>query len=294
MDAQAPGATAREAMPDEAMPDEPAGARDAVLLERREGAVAWLVLNRPRALNALDEPLLAALDAALARLAGDPTLGALVVTGAGRAFSLGADLGALDAGDAAARRARFAALLPLFQGVIRQLAELPVPTLAAVNGFATGAGFDLALACDLRVASERAKLGSAFVGMGLVPDGGGTHHLPRLAGTARALELVLLGDAIEPAAALAAGIVYRVVPAAELAAAAGDLAARLAAAPRPAALLARRLVRAGATRPLAAALAAEAEAQLECAASAAFAAALAARARRRGASPPLTPPDGGA
>ena len=94
------------------------------------------------------------------------------------------------------RRARFAALLPLFQRVIERLAGFPAPTIAALNGFATGAGFDLALACDLRIASERAKLGSAYVSLGLVPDGGGTFHLPHLVGPPRAAEMILLGEAL--------------------------------------------------------------------------------------------------
>jgi 2-(1,2-epoxy-1,2-dihydrophenyl)acetyl-CoA isomerase len=250
----------------------------AVLLERRTDDVAWLTLNRPRALNALDEPLLESLDRALVRLEKDEGLRALVLGGAGRAFSFGADLGTIDAADPASRRQRFAALLPLFQRVIRQIADFPSPTLAALGGFATGAGFDLALACDLRIASERAKLGSAFVGLGLVPDGGGTYHLPRLVGTGRALEMILLGDAIEAREALALGLVNRVVPAADLEDAASELAARLAAVPRPAALHARRLLRSGAA--LAEALRAEARAQLDCAGSQAFTDALARRRRR--------------
>jgi 2-(1,2-epoxy-1,2-dihydrophenyl)acetyl-CoA isomerase len=256
------------------------GEQASILLERYEGNVAWLTLNRPRALNSLDEPLLDALDRSLDRLARDAEIGALVLTGAGRAFCFGADLGTLDAGDLAARRDRFAALLPLFQQLIRRVAEFPAPTLAVLNGFATGAGFDLALAADLRIASQRVKLGSAFVGLGLVPDGGGTYHLPRLVGSGRALELILLGEPVDAREALALGLVNRVVAPGDLEAAASELAARLAAAPRPASLHARRLVRASTARALPEALAAEAEAQLDCAGSEAFAEALASRRRR--------------
>jgi 2-(1,2-epoxy-1,2-dihydrophenyl)acetyl-CoA isomerase len=249
-----------------------------VLRVEREGAVAWLILNRPRALNALDEPLLFALEAALSRLGKDQDLGALVLTGSGtRAFCYGTDLNTLDAADAAARRARFAELLPRFQGIIQRLHELPVPSLAVLNGFAAGAGLDLALACDLRIASDRAKLSSAFLGMGLVHDGGGSFHLPLLAGTARALEMILLGEPIDAQTALEHGLVNRVVPPDALAVAARELAARLAAAPRPAATYARRLVRENPGRTLADALAAEAAAQLACAGSEAFARAVASR-----------------
>lgn len=253
-----------------------------VLLTTQEDSIAWLTLNRPRALNALDETLLHALDEALARLepeaAGD-RVRALVLTGAGRAFSFGADLGTLDAGDAEARQARFGALLPIFQRLIRRLADFSAPTLAVLNGFAAGAGLDLALACDLRVASDRVKLASGFVGMGLVPDGGGTYHLPRLIGTGRALEMILLGEALTAEAALAAGLVNRVVAPAALAGAAHEIATRLAAAPRPAARLARELVRTSGFRSFAEALGAEADAQLECAASPAAGEALAAARR---------------
>jgi 2-(1,2-epoxy-1,2-dihydrophenyl)acetyl-CoA isomerase len=249
-----------------------------VLRVAREDSVAWLILNRPRALNALDESLLTALEAALTRLGKDADLGALVITGSGtRAFCFGADLDALDASDGAARRARFEELLPRFQGVIQRLHELPVPSLAVLNGFAAGAGLELALACDLRLASDRAKLSSAFLGMGLVPDGGGTFHLPLMVGTGRALEMILLGEPIEAQTALELGLVNRVVPSEALGTAARALASRLAAAPRPAATYARRLVRENPGRTLTDALAAEAKAQLACAGSEAFARALANR-----------------
>jgi 2-(1,2-epoxy-1,2-dihydrophenyl)acetyl-CoA isomerase len=253
---------------------------ESVLLAAQDEHIAWLTLNRPRALNALDEELLHALDQALAHLEREADRGdvrALVLTGTGRAFCLGADPATLAAGDPEARQSRFGALLPVFQRAIRRLTDFPAPTLAALNGFATGAGLDLALACDLRLASNRVKLASAFVGMGLVPDGGGTYHLPRLVGTGRALEMILLGDALDAEAALAAGLVNKVVPPAELVSAARGMATRLAAAPRPAARLARELVRASGFRSFAEALGAEADAQLECAASPAAGEALAAR-----------------
>ncbi len=251
-----------------------------VLLETRDGEIVWLTLNRPRALNALDEALLTTLDQAIARLEPEARVErvkTLVIAGAGRAFCFGADLGTLDAGDAQSRRLRFLTLLPLFQRVIRRLSDFAAPTLAVMNGFATGAGLDLALACDLRVATNRVKIASAFVNMGLVPDGGGTYHLPRLIGTGRALEMILLGEALDAQSAFDAGLLNRVVAPEDLVATARELAGRLAATPRPAARLARHLVRESGFRSLAEALGAEADAQLECATSSAFAAALAAR-----------------
>jgi enoyl-CoA hydratase/carnithine racemase len=261
---------------------DPETSPDLPLLLRRDGAVVWLTLNRKRAMNALDGQLLELLDDSLQSFDDDDTVGALVLTGAGhRAFCFGADMSALDAPSAAERRARFETLLPLFQGVIRRLAGSPVAVIAALNGFATGAGLDLALACDLRVATSRAKLGSAFVGLGLVPDGGGTYHLPQLVGTARALELILGAEPIDALTALEIGLVNRVVEPDQLATVAGELAHRLAGQPRAAVGLARRLVRQAAGVSLDEALAAEARAQLRCAESAEFEEAIARFRRRR-------------
>ncbi len=243
-----------------------------VLLTRREKDVVWLTLNRPQAMNAFDEALLRALSDRLTELAADPSIRVLVLTGAGqRAFCLGAEFRELDQTTPDTRRARFAELVPVFQRAIRQLAEFPVPVIAALNGHATGAGFDLALACDLRIGTPQVKLGSAFVGLGLVPDGGGTFHLPRLVGTGRALELILTAEPIDARTALEWGLLNRIVEADELEAAVGALAARLAQVPRLATVQARKLVRQAAAGDLPAALAAEAGAQLDCAASEEFA-----------------------
>ena len=102
------------------------------------------------------------------------------------------------------------------QEIIQFLTSMPKPTIAAINGFATGLGLDLCLACDLWIAAERAKLAEGFVSMGLIPDGGGTYFLPRLVGTARAAELILLGKPLSPAEALQMGLINKVVPNAEL------------------------------------------------------------------------------
>jgi 2-(1,2-epoxy-1,2-dihydrophenyl)acetyl-CoA isomerase len=250
---------------------------DLILLAEAEG-VATLVLNRPERLNAfaddMREQLIAALDAAAAR----GGIGALVLTGAGRAFSAGGDVHHM-----AALRQRGAgaeALRPLIdagRAAIEKLVALPFPTIAAVNGPAAGAGLNLALACDLRIASERASFAESFVRIGLHPDWGGTFFLPRRVGLARALELAWTGDSIDAAEALRIGLVNQVVPHE----AARALARRLAAAPRLATRLIKRSLHAALERPLAACLDAETEAQAACWASADVAEGLAAFTEKR-------------
>jgi len=197
-----------------------------VLLEERRGAVALLRLNRPAALNALDAELVGALSRVLESVIGDPGVRTIVLTGAGGAFCSGADLKEalrdLDAGVALGER------LAAFQKSVRLIAGCDKPVIAAVDGAAVGFGADLALACDLRVMSERAYLQEKFVGIGLMPDGGGTFHLARLVGLGRALEFLLLGERIEAARAVELGLALRVVPEAQLLAEALALAERLA------------------------------------------------------------------
>lgn len=197
-----------------------------MLLEERRGAVAILSLNRPAALNALDAELVGALSRVLASAVGDPGVRSIVLTGAGGAFCSGADLKEalrdLDAGVALGDR------LAAFQKNVRLIVSCDKPVIAAVDGAAVGFGADLALACDLRVLSERAYFQEKFVGIGLMPDGGGTFHLARLVGLGRALELLLLGERIEAARALELGLALRVVPESQLLAEALALAERLA------------------------------------------------------------------
>jgi 2-(1,2-epoxy-1,2-dihydrophenyl)acetyl-CoA isomerase len=228
-----------------------------------DGGVFRITLNRPDKLNAfandMRDRLMDALDEAAAR-AG---VRVVVITGAGRGFCAGGDIdhmrglrGAVDGAEG------FHALLDAGRGVITRLAALPVPTIAAVNGVAAGAGINLALACDLRVASDQASFGQTFVKIGLQPDWGGTHHLPRLVGAAKALELSWLGDLIDAEEALRIGLVNRVAPHATFEEAVRDLAGRLAAAPQNAVRAIKRTVRAGAGASLAESLALEEEAQM--------------------------------
>lgn len=199
------------------------------------GGVATLTLNRPDKLNAFDEALLGALAAALKQAARDAAVRCIVITGAGRAFSAGQDLGAVRAraeGDAAATGGMsFRAHLEKgYNPVIRAIRTVEKPVVAAVNGVAAGAGASLALACDLRLASERASFIQSFVNVGLVPDSGSTWFLPQMLGFARAFELAVTAERLSAADALSLGLVNRVYPedrfADEVAAYAADLAAR--------------------------------------------------------------------
>jgi enoyl-CoA hydratase len=196
-------------------------------LERRDG-VATLTLDRPRVLNALDAPALHALAAAVATLAEAADVRAVVVTGAGeKAFSAGADIAAMaamspEAGHAYAR---------LGHAVMAAIEALPVPVVGALNGVALGGGLELALACDLLVASERARLGQPEIDLGLLPGFGGTQRLVRRIGQARARELVYLGQPLSAADAHRLGLVARVVPPDRVRAEAAALAAALAAKP---------------------------------------------------------------
>src|SRR5262249_51754211 len=152
---------------------------------------------------------------------------AIVVAGAGGAFCSGLDLRSAPLSAESVE----AALRESFHGVIRALRQNPRPTIACVDGPAVGVGCDLALACDVRIGSERARFGEVFVRRGLMPDGGGTFLLPRIVGLARALELMLTGDVIGAEEALRIGLINRVVPSVEIAERTAEYAARIAAGP---------------------------------------------------------------
>jgi enoyl-CoA hydratase len=173
----------------------------------RRGAVGVLTLHRPLVRNAIDGRMIEALHAALDRLAADRTLRALILTGAGgRAFASGADIREL-------RRRRAAdALRGINSALFQKVEEFPVPTIAAVRGYALGGGCELALACDLRVAGVSARFGQPEVGLGIIPAAGATQRLPRLIGLGRARDLILTGRIIDAREALAIGLVNRVVP----------------------------------------------------------------------------------
>ncbi len=197
-----------------------------VRIETEEG-VRTITVDRPEKLNALNSEVIEALDEAFAAAAEDPSLRCLVVTGAGeKAFIAGADIGELAKltpvqGREHARRG---------QAVLDRLAGMSVPTIAAINGYAYGAGLELAMACCLRVASENAKMGLPETSLGILPGYGGTQRLARLVGVARAMELVLTAEkGVTASEAHRIGLVNRVVPAGRALEGAKELARKIAA-----------------------------------------------------------------
>ena len=191
-----------------------------VRVEKRDG-FAVVTVNRPDKLNALNDATLDALTAAATTIGNDPEVGAVIVTGAGeKAFVAGADIQELRELDATT--GRIAAQKG--QATFGHFADMGKPTIAAVNGFALGGGCELALACHIRLASEKARFGLPEVKLGIIPGYGGTQRLVRVVGLGRALELILTGEMIDAAEARRIGLVNRVYPPAELMAGAEEMA----------------------------------------------------------------------
>jgi 2-(1,2-epoxy-1,2-dihydrophenyl)acetyl-CoA isomerase len=230
-----------------------------------EAGAVLVTLNRPDKLNAFTPAMHAELRAALAAL---PAQGArvLTLTGAGRAFCAGQDLGERSGADGPPDLGL--SIERDYNPLVRTLAALPMPVIAAVNGVAAGAGANLALACDLVIAAESASFIQSFAKLGLVPDSGGTWFLPRRIGEARALALALTGERLSAREAEAWGLIWRVVPDAEFEETHRTLAKRLAAGPTEGYARTKALLRAGATASLEESLAAECEAQRALGASA--------------------------
>jgi enoyl-CoA hydratase len=207
-----------------------------------DDGIGTITLNRPDRLNALSNELSGDLVDALTRVAADREVRAVVITGAGRAFSAGGDVDGMRRHVEAAGGSAIRDLLQAGARVVSLLQGMSKPTIAAINGPAVGAGGSLALACDLRIASAAASFGLVFSRLGLVPDWGGTYFLPRLVGTGKALELILSGDIIDANEAARLGIFNRVVPAEQLDGAARELAKTFAAKSPLALTLARQAV----------------------------------------------------
>ena len=186
------------------------------ILHKKEGRVVTIVLNRPRTLNALSSEMIEELLDAARQTGEDGEAKVLILTGAGRAFCFGADISLFRRTGGMPQPDIVHALLAKSQEMIRCLSGMPKPTIAALNGFATGLGLDIAMACDLRIAAEGAKLGESFISMGLVPDGGGTYFLPRLVGMARAAEMIFTGEPIAAKEAERMGLINLVVPGQDL------------------------------------------------------------------------------
>jgi enoyl-CoA hydratase len=190
-----------------------------LLFEVRDG-IAFVTINRPDKLNALNDAVIADLDRAVERITSDGAIAAAILTGAGpKAFVAGADIGELSTQNQFGGKAR----AMYGQAVLRRLERCGKPVVAAVNGFALGGGCELAMACHLRVASENAKFGQPEVKLGIGPGYGGTVRLPRLVGKGRALDLLLTARMIGAEEALQMGLVNRVVPADKLMAEAESL-----------------------------------------------------------------------
>jgi 2-(1,2-epoxy-1,2-dihydrophenyl)acetyl-CoA isomerase len=234
------------------------------LIHKKEGGVGTITLNRPRALNALHAEMIEELLEAVGLAGEDKDVKVLILTGVGRAFCFGVDISEFTEGQEHPAKDVTWSLLLKSQKIIRLLSGMPKPTIAALNGFATGLGLDLALACDLRIAAERAKLGEAFVSMGLLPDGGGTFFLPRLVGLAKAAQMIFTGEPITSPEAERIGLINQVVPTQDLVKCAQELADKLAKGPSLALGLAKEAIWRNLSEDLDSALNFEAQSQKTC------------------------------
>jgi 2-(1,2-epoxy-1,2-dihydrophenyl)acetyl-CoA isomerase len=237
---------------------------ECLLYEAKDG-IAQLTLNRPERLNALGGTLRDDLLDAITRAAADPQVRVMVITGAGRGFCSGGDVKAMNE---ARERGREGQLVDKFapsrDRTLLAMRDAPQPIIAAVNGPAAGAGMNLALGCDVRIASTAATFSQAFVKRGLHPDWGGTYFLPRAVGMAKACELIFTGEIIDAPEALRLGLVGRVVAPEELLPTARELARKIAAGPPVAIRLAKRALYRNLETDLRAALEFETFAQNVC------------------------------
>jgi enoyl-CoA hydratase len=190
----------------------------------KQGHVGILTMNRPEALNALSKAVFADLAKALDQVEHDEDVYVVVITGSGRAFVAGADIGEM----ASMNVEEGLAFSELGNSLLMRVDMFPKPTIAAVNGFALGGGCELALACDIRVASEKAKFGQPEVGLGIIPGFGGTQRMARIVGTGQAMELIYTADTIDAARASEIGMVNHVVAPDELLNFAVELANKIA------------------------------------------------------------------
>jgi 2-(1,2-epoxy-1,2-dihydrophenyl)acetyl-CoA isomerase len=238
----------------------------------REGGVATLMLDRPDHLNALDEAMCVAIEAAFGNFESDPAVRAVLLCGAGRCFCAGGDVKQMRAFvESGQPSAFFEAPLEAINRALLAIASCRRPVIAALHGAVSGAGFNLALAADIRIASEEARFNQAFIRLGLVPDTGGTLSLPALCGPARAAELCFTGDFIDAPTAARWGIVNRIVPPDRVLEEARTLARRLAAGPAGAIARTKELLRRGWLEALSEQAERERRAQIEAGRSGDFA-----------------------
>lgn len=198
------------------------------LIYEKKDNIGVLTINRPDRLNAISNQLTSELKRFLDEVEDDDSLRVLIITGAGdKAFVAGADIKELEERDALIGRK----VSRLRQEVFSQIENLSIPAIAAVNGYALGGGLELALACSIRISSEKAQFGAPEVKLGIIPGDGGTQRLPRLVGLGRAMEMILTGDFIDAQEAFRIGLVNRVVPHEELMEKTMELAQKIAARP---------------------------------------------------------------
>jgi 2-(1,2-epoxy-1,2-dihydrophenyl)acetyl-CoA isomerase len=237
------------------------------LLDRLEGGVLTLILNRPERLNALNAALIEALSAGIKRAEADPDCRVVLITGAGRGFCAGADLANRAFAPGQTRPDLGEALENGLNPIIRGIRNLPKPVVCAVNGPAAGAGANIALACDIVLAAKAAQFLQAFARIGLIPDAGGTFVLPRLIGDARARALMMMAEPIGAERAEAIGMIYRAVDDEDLMGEAHTVAERLAAGSTHALGLMKRALAASPTNTLDVQLDLERDLQREAGAS---------------------------
>ncbi|HMN09999.1 MAG TPA: enoyl-CoA hydratase-related protein [Gemmatimonadaceae bacterium] len=230
-------------------PDAPASAGDdaALVVTSRDGAIATLVINRPDKHNALSAGVRRALLDAVSACSADPDVRVIIITGAGeKSFVAGADI------------AEFATRTPVDQyrvmrapSPLEAIERSPKPVIAAINGYCLGGGLELAMACDFRLASDRARFGQPEINLGIIPGGGGTQRLPRLIGLGHAMRMILSGEPIDAAEALRVGLVQEVVPSEDLMSRTRDIAGKIAAKSPVALAAAKEATRAALQTPLA-------------------------------------------
>lgn len=233
-----------------------------LLFETTEG-VGTIIFNRPEAMNAFGGTMREDLLAALSRAQADSSVRCVVVTGTGRAFCAGGDIASMVELQARDDTQTIVRRIHIGAEIVTLIRAMSKPVIAAVNGAAAGAGMNLALACDMRLAAESARFSASFVKIGLVPDWGGTHFLAQIVGTAKAMELMMTGDRLDAAEAMRLGIVNRVIADAVFHDEVMAFARRLASGPADTLAHIKRATYIGAAGTLAAALEAEEKSQVE-------------------------------
>jgi 2-(1,2-epoxy-1,2-dihydrophenyl)acetyl-CoA isomerase len=243
---------------------------DVPIITDRDNGIGWVRINRPDRLNAFSGTMREDLEARLAEFEADPSVRCVIITGNGRAFSTGGDITVMSEIVAANDIVRFEHLVRAGAAIVRRIHTMSKPVIAAVNGPAAGAGACLALACDMRIATDAATLGFTFTRVGLHPDWGGSYFLPKIVGQAIATELIYTGGMINATRCEQLGLFNRCVPSAELESSVRALAGQIAAGPQSVIAAARYIARGRCTGELDEVLELEVEAQLDAFRSANF------------------------